>query len=559
MEPTFSIYILPPILSLTIGLSLAVIAVIKAKLHSENILFSFVCIWWSLLSIPFICYHLIQDEQILLTIERYTHFFYVYIPAINILFFQRLIQIQKPYLNTTCFFVSFLISLTTFSDLYINGLYHYNWGYIAKGGLFFQIFGAYSMIATIYMSVLIFIEMAKETNKIRRIKIKYIVSGLGGSAFLTLLNIPAINGIDVYPFGNLSFIPLSFMAYGVLRYKILGIKTLLHVTGIWLMVSSLLLIPNYLLYRLIAPNFMYKESFFTFIILIPWFFGNFFYFRIIQPKIDKLFNKEKYNLRLIESKFIEDISYLKNLNELIRQFKDVFQETLSIPTIEFFTRKDDGGLFENQDGDIWEIDSVQEKWFAENNHLVERNMVETNPRYKSIRDSLIQIFDTHDCQYIVPVLQNQVLTYFLFMPEKSNFKLLSSDEVRFINTIRASASIALTNSTMYQNISNLKKYLEKQTLELKNEMTQRLKVEKEKTELQEKLEDSLTKVISGFIPICANCKNIRDDNESWNKIEAYIEKKSEAKFSHGICPKCSDELYGKEDWYKDMKQNENSP
>jgi hypothetical protein len=47
--------------------------------------------------------------------------------------------------------------------------------------------------------------------------------------------------------------------------------------------------------------------------------------------------------------------------------------------------------------------------------------------------------------------------------------------------------------------------------------------EREKAKLQKQLEDSLTKVLSGFIPICANCKKIRDDNGNWNPIEGYIQ------------------------------------
>ncbi len=56
------------------------------------------------------------------------------------------------------------------------------------------------------------------------------------------------------------------------------------------------------------------------------------------------------------------------------------------------------------------------------------------------------------------------------------------------------------------------------------------------------------KILRGLIPICANCKNIRDDKGAWNKIEAYIQKHSAALFSHSICPECIKKLYGDEDW-----------
>ena len=51
------------------------------------------------------------------------------------------------------------------------------------------------------------------------------------------------------------------------------------------------------------------------------------------------------------------------------------------------------------------------------------------------------------------------------------------------------------------------------------------------------------KTLSGFLPICAQCKKIRDDEGLWNRIEGYIQERSDAKFSHGICPDCAREMY----------------
>jgi len=59
------------------------------------------------------------------------------------------------------------------------------------------------------------------------------------------------------------------------------------------------------------------------------------------------------------------------------------------------------------------------------------------------------------------------------------------------------------------------------------------------------LESALYEVkkLSGLLPICASCKNIRDDKGYWKKIEAYIHEHSGAEFSHSICPECAKKLY----------------
>jgi DNA-binding response OmpR family regulator len=60
-------------------------------------------------------------------------------------------------------------------------------------------------------------------------------------------------------------------------------------------------------------------------------------------------------------------------------------------------------------------------------------------------------------------------------------------------------------------------------------------------ELQQTLAE--IKTLKGFIPICASCKKIRDDQGFWNQLESYITQHSDAQFSHGICPECITRLY----------------
>jgi CheY-like chemotaxis protein len=44
--------------------------------------------------------------------------------------------------------------------------------------------------------------------------------------------------------------------------------------------------------------------------------------------------------------------------------------------------------------------------------------------------------------------------------------------------------------------------------------------------------------LEGLLPICSYCKRIRNDRDEWSSLEGYIEKRSKAEFSHGVCPDC---------------------
>ena len=57
------------------------------------------------------------------------------------------------------------------------------------------------------------------------------------------------------------------------------------------------------------------------------------------------------------------------------------------------------------------------------------------------------------------------------------------------------------------------------------------------------IEKTMINTLGAFVPICANCKRIREINGSWTPIERYISDHSETEFSHSICPECTKKLY----------------
>ena len=78
---------------------------------------------------------------------------------------------------------------------------------------------------------------------------------------------------------------------------------------------------------------------------------------------------------------------------------------------------------------------------------------------------------------------------------------------------------------------------------LVGQILKRKTLEDEKIRLYKEVQRQYENILSGFIPICASCKNIRDEDGVWHQVETYVQKRTEAKFSHGICPTCIKKLY----------------
>jgi DNA-binding response OmpR family regulator len=67
-------------------------------------------------------------------------------------------------------------------------------------------------------------------------------------------------------------------------------------------------------------------------------------------------------------------------------------------------------------------------------------------------------------------------------------------------------------------------------------------------ELNEKVDElkqalAEVRTLKGIVPICANCKNVRDDQGYWNRVESYLNEHTEADFTHAVCPDCMKRLY----------------
>jgi CRP/FNR family cyclic AMP-dependent transcriptional regulator len=97
---------------------------------------------------------------------------------------------------------------------------------------------------------------------------------------------------------------------------------------------------------------------------------------------------------------------------------------------------------------------------------------------------------------------------------REDSKLLTVDQIDFQKEIMENPSMALSLLRM---------------------MSQRVRT----------LQTNLTNNLGGLLPICLHCKDIRDEDGSWIRIEDYVSQHSNTDFSHGFCPKCLKELYPK--------------
>lgn len=106
--------------------------------------------------------------------------------------------------------------------------------------------------------------------------------------------------------------------------------------------------------------------------------------------------------------------------------------------------------------------------------------------------------------------------------------------------------LATAINTMLDGLARATRQLSGKNAQLEQEIAERKELEQEREKLIAQLQEALAQVktLSGFLPICASCKKIRDDSGYWKQIESYLAAHADVTFSHGLCPDCAKKLYG---------------
>lgn len=127
-----------------------------------------------------------------------------------------------------------------------------------------------------------------------------------------------------------------------------------------------------------------------------------------------------------------------------------------------------------------------------------------------------------------PITHQGLLKALIYLENNMIAGAFTPDRLEVMDLLAAQAAVSLQNAEL---VDTLEQKVEERTAELA----------RANKELEEALQN--VKTLSGLLPICSNCKKIRDDSGYWQQVEQYVQIHSQAEFTHSVCPDCIRELY----------------
>jgi hypothetical protein len=214
---------LPAVFSFLVCFVLATFCFQNSNRQIGTVLFGAICALWGFLSLDVGLLMIIRDHGVALQISRIDHFFLVMQLALYAHFLHYLVGIKKKWVYL-CYTVSLCLAPITQTGMYLTGIKAYPWGLFALKGIGFDLFTVAALLELGGGTIILVRGMREANDEALKKRYFYFIAGAFSVALLEMSNIPAMSGVNLYPFGSFMFLPVLLTAYGVFQHDIVQIN-----------------------------------------------------------------------------------------------------------------------------------------------------------------------------------------------------------------------------------------------------------------------------------------------------------------------------------------------
>jgi len=476
---SYNPHAVPVILAGILIFSIGIFIFLQMKRTLRNVGFVLFCMALSLWLIPSGVVYLANDPEVVLW--WYKRF--VFLGVVNIMpsFYLFSVATAGVLSNHRFGVIAGFVSMNLFylfslmTNLVITSPTQFYWGYYPHYEpttlFFFIVYG----VLFITSEILLWKAYKREPLGVKKSHILTIFVGLLVGFFASFDFVAKLWGVPLYPFGFIpSFILSAMVTYTVIRHRAFDIETVIHKTFLWVLSFSLITAPILIVYRILR-SFIQGSDILQLIFWIISFIVFTFYLRVVQPKVDHLFQRRRANIEDILSQFVSDLVHLEGLEGLISRLEETILNVLYPQRVDIFVFRDKEKLYRQMNRECSRClsgDDVFLKWVKDNNHIVYREFIEIDPEYSEIKRLALKYFDATDSWVVIPLILNEQLLGVINLTKKENLKRYNAVDFHFLTTLRNQSAIAISNSLIYQDIEEQVKQRTKELMEVQKQLVQ---------------------------------------------------------------------------------------
>ena len=469
-------YIISSLLGFIVLLGIAVVSVMRGGGRRTNILFSGICMLGALLNADVALVSIVSDERLALYIDRAVHLFFVFSVPVYISFVHEFLKIaSRRWLEKTAWLLSAVFLTVVPTSLYINGFNYYFFGRIARAGPLFYLFSAVTAFTVLYCLIVLYGALKRTVDNLQRNRIKYILGGLGFSAFLLCFTILPVMGVPIYPLGNFSFIPALFLAFGVLKYDLLDIGTLIRKGAAYFVLTGILTALYVILIFLFNSFFISAFGGNSFVLSLLLALVIVLLFNplreLVQKWIDRIFFRGRYDYHGLLRKISGQLASLLSVEQIkelvINEIKDAMQVERVLLIIKNSSSYQIFGSLEAQ------------KTTEKNSHELElldgillirkfpltKGAIAGEIADKKTREALSCLFDCLGVTLVIPLPARAGAAGMIFLGQKKSGELFVDEDMEILTTIANQAATAIENAKSYEALESFNRDLEKKVQE----------------------------------------------------------------------------------------------
>lgn len=486
-------FCLPPLLSLFGFFGLGLTIFFKAPKNRTNQLFIWICILSGLLYLDILYAFNTDDRLSALWISRIDHLFVAFLVPLYLDFFHTYLNIKPPKgLIPAAHGLASLFMCLALTPWYISDMARHTFGFFAKAGPLYPLFGISGFAATVYVSVLVYRAVRKERSLFRKKQLWFVFAGFGGLGMLNGFNFISIHGASVYPPGNFAFIPMAVFGYGLFRHNLLHTASFISSGLVYSMLTASLTCLYALIVTLMTKLFSRADVFesmvfpFFFFLLVALVFGPLK--SHIQHLIDRMFFRKKYDYQQTLKRIGKTIVSVLNLDAIGETLIHAVADTMSVRSCRLVLISKDGKkptCFNNQEPSVRilpeaDLNRPLIRWLTEKRNPVEKRKLYRRMSERGVPAVFLDMTENDEELAVPLVFKDQVNGYFLLSAKRSG-ELFSREDVDLLETLSSQSALAVENAISYKRIEELNRMLEEKVRE-RTMALQQVLVEKERTQ-----------------------------------------------------------------------------